>query len=329
MLNRRRREFIALLGGAAASWPLAARAQQPAMPVIGFLNSASPEAFASYVDAFLNGLNEVGFAEGRNLAVEYRWARGRYDRLPSLATELVERKVAVIAASGEPAVMAAKTAALTVPVVFLIGGDPVRLGLVAGFNRPGGNATGVTILTLMLDEKRFGLLRETLARAATIAVLMNPSFPGSEARMGDLQQAARAIGQELIIAAARDEAEIEKAFADFHRRRPDALLVAGDPFFNARRDQIVALAARYAVPAIYEWRDFVAAGGLMSYGTQLPDLYRQQGSYTGRILKGAKPADLPVLQPTKFEFVINLKTAKALGLIIPPGVLAIADEVIE
>jgi putative ABC transport system substrate-binding protein len=324
----KRRAFIALLGGVAA-WPLAARAQQPAIPVIGFLNSGSPEAFASYVDAFQNGLNEAGFVDGRNVKIEYRWARGRYDQLPSLATELVERKVAAIAASGEPAVIAAKAATLTVPLVFLIGGDPVRLGLVTGFNRPGGNATGVTILTLMLDVKRLGLLREALARAATITVLVNPSFPGSEGRMRDVQQAARDIGQELVVAAARDEAEIEKAFADFDRRRPDALLVAGDPFFNARRDQIVTLAARYAIPAIYEWRDFVAAGGLMSYGTQLPDLYRQQGSYTGRILNGAKPADLPVLQPTKFEFVINLKTAKALGLTIPPGILAIADEVIE
>jgi ABC-type uncharacterized transport system substrate-binding protein len=325
----RRREFITLLGGAAAAWPLGVKAQQPAIPVIGFLNSASPEAFASYVEAFLIGLKEVGFVEGQNLAVEYSWARGRYDQLPLLATELVERNVAVIAASGEPAVMAARTATSTVPLVFLIGGDPVRLGLVAGFNRPGGNATGVTILALMLDVKRLGLLREALARASTIAVLTNPNFPGSAARMGDVQQAARDIGQGLVIAAARNEAEIEKAFADFDRRRPDALLVAGDPFFNARRDLIVALASRYAIPAIYEWRDFVAAGGLMSYGTQLPDLYRQQGSYTGRILKGAKPADLPVLQPTKFEFVINLKTAKALGLILPPSILAIADEVIE
>jgi putative ABC transport system substrate-binding protein len=323
-----RRAFISLFSGAAA-WPLAARAQQTAIPVIGFLNSASPEAFGSYVDAFLIGLNEAGFVEGRNLAIEYRWARGRYAQLPSLAAELVEHKVAVIAASGEPAVLAARAATSTVPIVFLIGGDPVRLGLVAGFNRPAGNVTGVTILTLTLDMKRLGLLREALASAATIAVLVNPNFPGSEARTGDVQQAARNIGQELVITVARDEAEIEKAFADFERRRPDALLVAGDPFFNARRDQIVALAARYAVPAIYEWRDFAVAGGLMSYGTQLPDLYRQQGSYAGRILKDAKPAELPVLQPTKFEFVINLKTAKALGLEIPDRLLALADEVIE
>jgi putative ABC transport system substrate-binding protein len=324
----RRRDFITVLGGTAA-WPLAARAQQPAMPVVGFLNSASPEAFVSYVDAFLIGLYELGFVEGRNLAIEYRWARGRYDQLPSLAAALLDGKVAVIAASGEPAVIAARAATLTVPIVFLIGGDPVRLGLVAGFNRPGGNVTGVTILTLMLDMKRLGLLREALARATIIAVLMNPNFPGSAARMDDVQQAARNIGQGLVVTAASDEAEIEKAFADFDRLRPDALLVAGDPFFNARRDQIVALATRYAIPAIYEWRDFAAAGGLMSYGTQLPDLYRQQGLYTGRILKGEKPADLPVLQPTKFEFVINLKTAKTLGLAIPPGILAIADEVIE
>ena len=324
----KRREFITLLGGAAA-WPLATRAQQAAMPVVGFLNSGSPETFASYVDAFLLGLKEAGFVEGRNVAIEYRWARGRYNQLPSLAAELVARSVAVIAASGEPSVLAARAATSTTPIAFLIGGDPVQLGLVAGFNRPGGNATGVTILTLALDLKRLGLLRDTLPKAATIAVLVNPNFPGSEVRSRDVQKAARSIRQDLVIAAARDEAEIDQVFADFDRRRPDALLVAGDPFFNAQRDQIVALAAHHAVPAIYEWREFAAAGGLMSYGTYLPDLYRQQGSYTARLLKGAKPADLPVWQPTKLELVINLKTAKTLGLTIPPGVLAIADEVIE
>ena len=299
------------------------------MPVVGFLSSASPEALAPYVDAFLLGLEEAGFVKGRNCAIADRWARGRYDQLPSLAAELVERKVAVIAASGEPAVMAAKAATSTTPIIFLIGGDPVRLGLVSGFFRPGGNASGVTILTLALDLQRLALLREALPRAASIAVLMNPNFPGSDARMRDLQEAARNVVQDLSIMPAGNEGEIDQAFAKLDRRRPDALLVAGDPLFNARRDQVVALAARHAVPAIYERRDFAEAGGLMSYGTHLSDLYRRQGAYTGLVLKGSDPADLPVLQPTRFELVINLKTARTLGLTVPPTLLATADEVIE
>jgi putative ABC transport system substrate-binding protein len=324
----KRRDLIALLGGAMA-WPLAARAQQPAMPLVGFLSSASPEAFAPYLDAFRQGLDQAGLVEGRNFAIVYRWARGRDDQLPALAAELVERKVAVIAASGEPAVMAAKAATSTTPIIFLIDGDPVRLGLVAGFHRPGSNLSGVTMLTLALDLQRLSLLREALPRAASIAVLINPNFPGSPARIREVQDAARGMVQDLALAGASNEGEIDRAFARFDRRRPDALLVAGDPFLNARRDQIVALAARYAVPALYDFRDFATAGGLMSYGTHLPDLYRKQGAYAALVLKETSPADLPVLQPTRFELVINLKTAKALGLEIPPPLIARADAVIE
>jgi len=320
---------MSLLAGAAAAWPRAARAQEQAAPVIGFLNGGSPELFSPYVNAFLLGLNEAGFGDGRNCAVAYRWARGRYDELPSLAAELVNLRVAVIAASGRAAVMAAKAATSTIPIIFLIGGDPVRIGLVAGFHRPGGNASGVTILSLALDLQRLRLLREALARTASIAVLFNPNFPRAEARMREVQEAARVMVQDLAITPAANEGEIDQAFAKFDGRRPDALLVVGDPFFNARRDQIVALAARYAIPAIYDRRDFAAAGGLMSYGTNFSELYRQQGAYTGLVLKGSEPADLPVLQLTKSELVINLKTAEALGVKISDNVLSLASEVIE
>jgi len=320
---------MSLLAGAAAAWPRAARAQEQAAPVIGFLNGGSPELFSPYVNAFLLGLNEAGFGDGRNCAVAYRWARGRYDELRSLAAELVNLRVAVIAASGGAAVMAAKAATSTIPIIFLIGGDPVRIGLVAGFHRPGGNASGVTILSLALDLQRLRLLREALARTASIAVLFNPNFPRAEARMREVQEAARVMVQDLAITPAANEGEIDQAFAKLDRRRPDALLVVGDPFFNAHRDQIVALAARYAIPAIYDRRDFAAAGGLMSYGTNLSELYRQQGAYTGLVLKGSEPADLPVLQLTKSELVINLKTAEALGVKISDNVLSLANEVIE
>jgi len=329
MSGIRRREFMSLLAGAAAAWPRAARAQEQAAPVIGFLNGGSPELFSPYVNAFLLGLNEAGFGDGRNCAVAYRWARGRYDELPSLAAELVNLRVAVIAASGRAAVMAAKAATSTIPIIFLIGGDPVRMGLVAGFHRPGGNASGVTILSLALDLQRLRLLREALARTASIAVLFNPNFPRAQGRMREVQEAARAMVQDLAITPAANEGEIDQAFAKFDSRRPDALLVVGDPFFNARRDQIVALAARYAIPAIYDRRDFAATGGLMSYGTNLSELYRQQGAYTGLVLKGSEPADLPVLQLTKSELVINLKTAEALGVKISDNVLSLANEVIE
>ena len=324
----KRREFITLLGGAAA-WPLAARAQQSTMPVIGFLNGGSPELFAPYLDAFLLGLNEAGFVTDRNCAIAYRWARGRYDELPSLVAELINLRVAVIAASGRTAVMAARAATSTTPIIFLIGGDPVRLGLVSGFHRPGGNASGVTVLTLARDLQRLRLLRDALAKTANIAVLFNPNFPRADARMREVQEAARRMVQDLSITPAGKEGEIDEAFAKFERRRPDALLVIGDPLFNARRDQIVALAAHHAVPAMYDRRDFAAAGGLMSYGTNLSELYRQQGVYTGLVLKGSEPADLPVLQLTKSELVINLKTAEALGVKISGDVLSRADEVIE
>ena len=324
----KRRAFISLIGGAVA-WPLAARAQQAAMPVIGFLSGGSPELFAPYVDAFLSGLNEAGFVKDRDCAIAYRWARGRYDELPSLAAELVNLRVAVLAASGRAAVLAAKAATSVIPIVFLIGGDPVRLGLVSGFHRPGGNATGVTILTLALDLQRLRLLREALGRTASIAVIFNPNFPRAEGRMREVQEAARQTVQELYITPASNDEEIDQAFAKFDRRRPDALLVFGDPFFNARREQIVALAARFAIPALYDRRDFVAAGGLMSYGTNLSELYRQQGAYTGLVLNGSEPADLPVLQLTKSQLVINLKTAAALGVKISDNVLARVDEVIE
>ena len=324
----RRREFVGRIGMAALAWPLAARAQRT-IPFIGFLNSGSPNERAHLVEAFRQGLKEGGYIDGKNLAIEYRWAEGRPDLLPKLAAELVERKVAVIAASGEPAVMAAKAATATTPIIFLLDGDPVRLGLVAGFHRPGGNLSGVTVLTLALDLQRLALLREALPKVASIAVLINPNFPGSAARLREVQNAARSMVHDFVVAPASNEGEIDRAFARFEQRRPDALLVASDPFLDSRRDQIVALAARYGVPAMYERRDFAAAGGLMSYGTYLPDLYRKQGAYIALVLKETNTADLPVLQPTRFELVINLKTAKALGLEIPPTLIARADAVIE
>jgi putative ABC transport system substrate-binding protein len=323
----RRREFITLLGGAAA-WPLAARAQQ-ALPVVGFLSSQSPEAFAPYVSGFRDGLKEAGFIEGKNVAIEYRWSRGRNDALPSLAVELAALRPAVIVTSGgQPVALAAKAASST-PIVFLTGGDPVRQGLADSFNRPGGNATGVTQLTLTLDPKRLGLLRELVPQSNSVAFLSNPNFPGAEERQQRLHDSARAIGLELVVLHAGNEAAIDEALSNIDRERISALLVGGDPFFNSRRDKIVTLVARKGIPAIYEWREFASAGGLMSYGTSLADAYRQTGLYAGRILKGEKPAEMPILQPTKFELVINLKTVRMLGLTIPPGLLAIADEVIE
>lgn len=324
----RRREFIALLGGSAA-WAIAARAQQ-AMALIGFLSSRSPHESAAVVEAFCQGLGEIGYFEGKNITIEYRWAGGRYDRLPALAVELVSRQVAVIAATGSPASgQAAKAATATIPIVFISGADPVQEGLVASLNRPGGNATGVSPLLSAMEAKRLGLLREVMPNAALIGVLLNPAMPNFDRQVNDVQDAARSVGQQLQILHASNEEQIDAAFATAVERRAEALLVAADPFMLSRRERLVALAARYAIPAIYEVREYAAAGGLMSYGINLADAYRQAGVYVGRILKGEKPGDLPVLQPTKFELVINLKTAKALSLTVPPGILAIADEVIE
>jgi ABC-type uncharacterized transport system substrate-binding protein len=323
----KRREFITLLGSAAAAWPLAARA---AMPAIGFLSGGAPGPFKHLVAAFREGLKETGYIEGQNATIEYRWAEGQYDRLPLLATDLARRQVAVIAATGgTQAGLAAKAATATIPIVFSSGIDPITAGLVASFNRPGGNVTGVYLLISELDPKKLGLLRELVPNASVIAVLLNPRSADIRARSAGVQEAARTVGQHIRILHASTERELETAFASLAELRAGALVVSSDPFFNSRRDQIVALAARYAIPAIYEGREYALAGGLISYGTSLAEGYRQVGFYAGRILKGEKPADLPVVQPTKFEYVINLKTAKALGLTVPSSMQFLADEVIE
>jgi putative tryptophan/tyrosine transport system substrate-binding protein len=327
----RRREFITLLGGAAAAaWPLAARAQQPTVPVIGFLNSGSEQALAPMVAGFRRGLNETGFVEGRNVTIEFRWAENQIDRLPALAADLIARRVFVIAATGGPVTgLAVKAATKDIPLVFISGVDPVKLGLVASLNRPGGNATGVNMFITAVEAKRLGLLHELIPTASRLAVIVNPKSPELDAQLSDLHEAARSIGRQLHILRASDGGEIETAFATLAQAGTQALLVAGDPLFNSQREHIVALAARHAVPTIYEARTYPQAGGLMSYGPNLADMYRQVGVYTGQILKGVKPADLPVIQPTVLELVINLKAAKALGLEIPPTLLARADEVIE
>jgi putative ABC transport system substrate-binding protein len=327
----RRREFITLVGGGAATWPLVAHAQQPAMPVIGFLSDyVSPESAPPVVNAFRQGLSETGFIEDHTVRIEYRWARGQYEQLPILAAELVRNGVAVIVTSGSPrSALAAKSASSTIPIVFVSGADPIQFGVVANLNRPEGNATGVTLLTTTLITKRFELLHELTPHVNTVAFLVNPNNPNVDPQTGEVQEAARSLGLELIVVKAGADDDFETAFTAIVQQKAGALIVSADSFLTGSRARIVALTARYAVPTMYQWRDFVEIGGLMSYGANLTDAYRQVGVYTGRILKGAKPTDLPVLQPTKFELVINLKTAKALGLTIPSGVLAIADEVIE
>jgi putative tryptophan/tyrosine transport system substrate-binding protein len=327
----RRREFITLVGGAAVGWPLAARAQQPAIPVIGWLHAGSPESSANRVAAFRRGLNETGYFEGQNVAVEYRWAEGRYQRFPELAAELVRRQVSVIVTPGNPvAANAAKAATSTIPIVFAIGGNPVEYGLVASLARPGGNVTGINFFVTELAAKRLGLLRELLLTAARVGVLVNPANPPTaQSTVRDVQTAADDIGLQVHILNASTIREIDAAYTSLVRQRADALLVAGDGFFNSRRVQLAMLAVRHAIPATYSAREYAEAGGLMSYGTNFADTDRQVGIYTGRILKGAKPADLPVLQSTKFELVINLQAARMLGLEVPPLLLARADEVIE
>jgi putative tryptophan/tyrosine transport system substrate-binding protein len=325
----RRRELITILGGAATVWPFVTFAQ-PAVPIIGFLSSRSPADTTTLVAAFRNGLGEAGYIEGKNIAVEYRWADGQYDRLPALVADLVQRGVALLVTTGgEPSALAAKAATSTIPIVFTTGGDPVKIGLVESLNRPGGNATGVSLLTTAPESKRLGLLHELVPGAKVVGVLIDPNYQEADAQGRELRDAAGSIGQHIYITYAKSEAELESAFETLVRERADAPLVSADPFFDTRRDRIIAFAAEQRLPAVYQFRQYAVGGGLMSYGVSLPDGYRQVGNYAGQILKGAKPADLPIVQSIKFEFVINLKTAKALGLEVPAMLLARADEVIE
>jgi len=326
----RRREFIALVGSSVAGWPLAARAQQPAMPVIGFLYPGPPEAIAKFVTGFRKGLGELGYVEGRNVAIEYRWRYDQSGRLPELAADLVSRPVTVIVTPGSAAAaLAAKAATATIPIVFTSGADPVQAGLVVSLNRPGGNVTGISTMNFGLEAKRLELLHQLLHRDARIAVLVNPSNPQSQSMITDVQAAASAIGQQVEILTARTNRDFSPAFSDAVRRRADAMLISPDPLFTNRPAQLAILAARHAMPTIYGAREFAEVGGLMSYGASQTEAYRQAGTYTGRVLKGEKPADLPILQAIKFEFVVNIRTAEALGIDVPPTLLAIADEIIE
>jgi putative tryptophan/tyrosine transport system substrate-binding protein len=325
----RRREFIALLGGTAA-WPIVARGQQPALPLIGFMSGRSPVDSAHLVEAFRQGLRESGYVEGETISIEYRWANGDYERLPELASDLVSRRVLLLLAlGGESSAIAAKQATSTIPIVFGIGDDPVKAGLVASFNKPGGNATGYTLLTNQIGPKRVGLMHELVPGVSLLGALINPSFPPALDQLADIESSTRSIGQSLVIARASTDAELNAAFAYFVQQRAGALLIATDPYFDTRRAQIIALAAEARLPAMYQFREYALAGGLISYGPKITDSYKQAGIYAGRILKGTKPADLPVLQPTRFELVINLKTANALGLTLPNSMQLLADEVIE
>jgi putative tryptophan/tyrosine transport system substrate-binding protein len=325
----RRRELITLLGGAAA-WPLAARAQRPAMPVVGFMSGRSPEDSAGVVSAFRQGLADAGFIEGQTVKIEYRWANGDYDKLPALAADLVNRKVAVlVGVGGDVSAAAAVEATKTIPVVFGMGSDPVKADLVASFNQPGGNVTGYTLWTSEMESKRLGLLRELVPGVRLMGVLVNPRFPPTEQELLELEPAAKAVNQKLFVARANDDAQLDAALTSFVEQRVGAFLVTAAPFFDTQLDRIVGFAAQKRLPAIYQFREYALAGGLISYGPDVAESYKNAGTYVGRILKGEKPADLPVLQPTKFDFVINLKTAKALGLTVPPTLLAEAGEVIE
>jgi putative ABC transport system substrate-binding protein len=325
----KRREFVTLLGGAAA-FPLAVRAQQPAITTVGYLSTRSPGEAKYVTDAFTRGLNETGYDEGRNLAIEFRWAELQYDQLPTLAADLVRRQVAVIAAvGGAHSGLAAKAATSTIPIVFVSAGDPITFGLVASMNRPNSNVTGINMITVELAPKRLALLHELVPAPAVITMLANPTSPYFEPETRDVIESGRALGRQVQVLNAATPQEIDAAFAILVQQRASAVIVSGDPFFDSQRDKLVALSARHSIPAIYQWREFAAIGGLMSYGTSITDAYRQAGVYTGKVLKGTMPADLPVLQPTKFELVINLKTAKALALTVPQTLQVAADEVIE
>ena len=324
----RRREFIGLVGGTAAAWPFVARAQQPALPVVGFLNSRGPEGNETILVAFRRGLKETGYVEGQNVTIEYRWADNQYDRLPTLAADLVGRQVAVIVSNGPP-IKTAKAATSTIPIVFAVGFDPLTFGLVTSLSRPDGNLTGVSILDVEIGPKRLELLHELIPTAAAVALLVNPTTPAAEAIARDVQEAARALGLQLHVLHAATDRDLDTAFATLAQLRADALIIGADPFFTSRSRRLGELTVAQRVPAIYEFHEFAAAGGLISYGTSLADAYRQVGIYTGRILKGEKPADLPVQQATKVELIINLKTVKTLGLVIPPALLARAEEMIE